>query len=71
MGYQIKDKLSSAPFNLKVHSAPVPVDEDAWAALMDGKTAAQVADEVRRIKATGTDAERAAIKHYPAFYPFK
>lgn len=68
MGYNIKEKLAEAPRNLKVRSKPTPVDPEAWDALMQGKTTAEQADEVQRIKASGTAEQREAIRHYLGFF---
>lgn len=67
-GYQIREKLDAR--GVKVHSSPVPVDEEAWDTLTEGLSQAEVSDLIKRVKVSGTDTERAAIRHYAAFYPY-
>lgn len=67
MGYQIKVRLEKEPYNLRVKSIPVPADPEAWAELMGDRSKAEQDTEVKRVKASGTPAERAAIVTHLGF----
>lgn len=61
-GHQIRKQLVKAPYNLKVHSSPVPVNEEAYEGLSE-KIKAKAGEAT-------TKAEKDALQHYAAFYPY-
>lgn len=61
-GHQIRAKLAKAPYNLQVHSAPVPVDEEAYE---------KVPQTVKDKPKDATGANKEAVKFFAAFYPYQ